>query len=137
MTEEYIRVIRDILTDSDENWWSPWCVYILRSQTNPNLMYCGMTNNIYKRLRQHNGLIKGGGKYTSANRPWHLSAIIPADSHSDALKIEYWTKAKNYPAGTAIPRNDPVTRRKWLILSSLRISGLPDDAVEYFDSQFD
>ena len=47
-----------------------WVVYVLRSVTNSNLMYCGMTNNLRRRLRQHNGLIKGGGKYTSANRPW-------------------------------------------------------------------
>lgn len=63
--------------------------YVLRSVTNPNLMYCEMTNNLRRRLRQHNGCITGGGKYTSANRPWKLAALIPhLQDKSQALKVE-------------------------------------------------
>ena len=32
----------------------------------------GSTNNIERRLRQHNGDIVGGGKYTAKGRPWIL-----------------------------------------------------------------
>lgn len=34
--------------------------------------YVGSTNNIERRLRQHNGEIVGGGKYTAKGRPWVL-----------------------------------------------------------------
>lgn len=72
-----------------------YVVYVLRSQADPNLVYCGMTNNIRRRLRQHNGHIKGGGEYTSSNRPWHLAVLIridgdnTVDAKSLALQVEY------------------------------------------------
>ncbi|MBA5248580.1 MAG: GIY-YIG nuclease family protein, partial [Gammaproteobacteria bacterium] len=42
-----------------------WLVYLLEC-TN-NTLYCGVTNDIKKRLRQHNGEIVGGARYTRAN----------------------------------------------------------------------
>ena len=39
-----------------------WFCYLIR---NGNLTYNGSTNNLKRRLRQHNGEIKGGAKYTS------------------------------------------------------------------------
>ena len=32
---------------------------------NDNYSYVGITNNLSRRIRQHNTLIKGGAKYTS------------------------------------------------------------------------
>jgi structure-specific endonuclease subunit SLX1 len=70
-----------------------YVVYVLRSESEPNLMYCGCTNNIRRRLRQHNGCIKGGGKYTSMARPWKLAALIPnLKDKSQALRVEYWSE---------------------------------------------
>lgn len=148
MTEEYIVETCKPLGHLD------YVVYILRSQTNPNLVYCGMTNNIKRRLRQHNGHIKGGGQYTSENRPWHLAVLIPinggntADSKSLALQVEYWTKAKNYPqerqivAGTnyicpsvrEIPTSDPVEKRVWLLRETIRRHNCP--ILMWFDQEF-
>jgi len=126
-------------------------VYVLRSENNKNLMYCGYTNNVKRRLRQHNGLIKGGGKYTSANRPWNLACVIPTNTKSEALKVEYWLKAKNYPCKSFldtstdaitrsdIPCHDPVVKRVFLIRNSMlrhnltNILFLDDDLRNEYD----
>jgi hypothetical protein len=39
-------------------------------------LYCGVTNDLDKRLRQHNGDIVGGAKYTRANRPCVLASSV-------------------------------------------------------------
>lgn len=109
-------------------------VYVLRSVTKPNMMYVGYTTNIVRRLRQHNGIIKGGGKYTSANRPWRLAALVPVKSKSDALKLEYWAKAKNYSSQAGIPRNDPIERRIYLLERSMSKNNYTE--VIYFDPEF-
>ena len=52
-----------------------------------------MTNDLKRRLRQHNGEITGGGKYTARHRPWRMRAIHgPYATRSDALKAEYALK---------------------------------------------
>ena len=38
-------------------------VYLLQNTDN-NRTYIGITNNLERRIRQHNGIIKGGAKYT-------------------------------------------------------------------------
>lgn len=134
MSEIYIAEVCKPLEDLD------YVVYVLRSQVDPNLVYCGMTNNIKRRLRQHNGHIKGGGQYTSTNRPWQLAALVPIDggntpaAKSLALQVEYWTKAKNYPAGTEMPMNDPVEKRVWLLRETVRRHRCP--LLLWFDAQF-
>ena len=110
--EEYIRETCKTLNVE-------WVVYILRSWTKPNMMYVGCTNNIVRRLRQHNGLISGGAKYTRAYKPWCLAALVPVENQSDALSLEYWAKAKNYKSKAGIPRDDPVIRRLYLIHKSM------------------
>jgi len=54
---------------------SNYAVYLLRSQTTTRT-YVGCTNNIERRLRQHNGEIKGGAKYTKYGRPWELVCML-------------------------------------------------------------
>ena len=51
--------------------------------------YVGMTTDPKRRLRQHNGEIVGGGRYTSKHRPWRIKAIYgPYVDRSEALKAE-------------------------------------------------
>jgi len=50
-----------------------YCVYLIKSG---NYSYVGMTNNFFRRLRQHNGEIKGGAKYTSKRNDWYPVLII-------------------------------------------------------------
>lgn len=50
-----------------------YLVYLIKCD---NLSYVGMTNDIFKRLRQHNGEISGGAKYTSKRKGWYPVLII-------------------------------------------------------------
>ena len=75
-----------------------WWVYVLRSERprfNSKGMrlvgfhYVGSTTDPSRRLRQHNGEIKGGGKYTAQHRPWVPAALYgPYGSRSEAFKAE-------------------------------------------------
>ena len=51
--------------------------------------YVGLTVDVHRRLRQHQGEIKGGAKSTKKNRPWSLEAVYgPYLGRSDATKAE-------------------------------------------------
>jgi len=74
--------------------------YILQSGLN-NKIYIGYTNNFNRRLRQHNGEIKGGAKKTKFARPWYpICHIEGFEDASSALRFEYrlqrsWRRKKN------------------------------------------
>lgn len=75
-----------------------WFVYVLQSLQSrfnkkgrplPGFHYVGATTDVQRRLRQHNGELRGGGRYTSTLRPWRLRAIWgPYFGQSEALKAE-------------------------------------------------
>jgi predicted GIY-YIG superfamily endonuclease len=54
----------------------PWVVYVLQSKENDRFTYVGATVNVERRLRQHNGKLVGGAKYTRSHRPWSLRYIV-------------------------------------------------------------
>lgn len=65
---------------------SDWYVYVIRSSSGRT--YVGATTNPRRRLRQHNGEIKGGAKNTRGFR-WEMIRIIgPIPNQSKALKEE-------------------------------------------------
>lgn len=76
-----------------------WYCYILRS-INPffdNQTYNGSTNNLVRRLRQHNEQIGGGAKATSNKGPWEYYAVLTGFStHNEALSCEWKIK---HPTG--------------------------------------
>lgn len=75
------------VTESD----SPhWVVYLLRCADNS--LYCGITNNLDKRLRQHNGEIVGGAKYTKTRQPCSVVYVEEAINRSQASQREYQLK---------------------------------------------
>ena len=63
-----------------------WLIYILKCRDNS--LYCGITNNIEKRLKQHDGEIKGGAKYTRSHWPCKLVYKEKSESRSEALQRE-------------------------------------------------
>jgi predicted GIY-YIG superfamily endonuclease len=61
--------------------------YLLISE---NKTYIGITNNLLKRLDQHNGLIKGGAKSTRTSKNWIYHTIIGIfKNKSDVCKFEW------------------------------------------------
>lgn len=63
-----------------------WCVYVLRCAD--GTLYCGIAKNLLRRLRQHNGELVGGAKYTRSRRPVVLLASKTCDSQGDAMRAE-------------------------------------------------
>lgn len=65
-----------------------WDVYIIRCAD--DTLYTGITNNLQKRIRQHNA--GKGAKYTRGRGPVALVKSFKRFSKSDALKLEYKLK---------------------------------------------
>ena len=73
-----------------------WLVYIVRCADGS--LYCGITNNLTKRLERHN---KGtASKYTRSRRPVSLVAVREDLDKSQALKLEL--KIKKAPSAQKI-----------------------------------
>ncbi len=87
-----------------------WIVYLLACRNTH--FYCGITTNLEQRIKQHNGELPGGGKYTRANRPCRLVYQEYAADRSTASQREYEIKAMSH--------ND-----KLLLFKSHKIAPLP------------
>ncbi|KAI3681209.1 hypothetical protein L6452_35994 [Arctium lappa] len=71
-----------------------WSVYLILSTNPPFKTYVGVTTNFSRRLRQHNGELKGGAKASQAGRPWICACIIRGfTSKSEACKFEFRWKS--------------------------------------------
>lgn len=67
-----------------------YLVYLLQNTVN-GYTYVGMTNNLARRIKQHNGLLVGGAKYTSRNKgsgEWIPYGTINGLSKIQAFSIE-------------------------------------------------
>ena len=69
-----------------DGWW----VYLVRCSD--QTLYSGVTVDLTRRVRQHNGELVGGARYTRGRRPvelvWHKSVT----SRSEAQKLEAQTR---------------------------------------------
>ena len=71
-----------------------WCVYVLLS-CDGRRTYVGITNDLPRRLSQHNGEVPGGAKSTRAGRPWSVGRSHgPFTSRGDALRLEATIKRR-------------------------------------------
>jgi predicted GIY-YIG superfamily endonuclease len=84
-----------------------YIVYVLVNTTN-NKTYVGITNNPVRRIRQHNGELVGGAKYTKMNKDdgeWVFHGYIKNLEKKMALSIEKRIKIKSKRlSGTPIER---------------------------------
>lgn len=72
-----------------------YCCYILIHCPGGHRTYCGSTNNLQRRLRQHNGELKGGARYTTrfGKQCWKLLASVSGFcGRSQALSFEWAMK---------------------------------------------
>ena len=65
-----------------------WYIYLLKCSD--DTLYCGITNNLEKRLETHNK--KKGAKYTMTRTPVEIFYYEKVDTKSEALKREYQIK---------------------------------------------
>ncbi len=80
-----------------------WQVYILRCAD--NTLYTGVAKDLEKRLRQHNGELVGGPKYTSGRRPVSLLWWEAAENRSAAQQREAAIKKLGRVEKLAIAHN--------------------------------
>ncbi len=69
-----------------------WFVYVLVSIWGART-YVGVSNDVRRRLDQHNGRLSGGAKSTRQGRPWRLGCTYgPFETQGDALRWEHQLK---------------------------------------------
>jgi putative endonuclease len=65
-------------------------VYLLRSLSDPRQRYVGLTEDLERRLREHN---KGRSPHTSKYRPWGIQVVIRFDDDKKAAVFERYLKS--------------------------------------------
>ena len=73
-----------------------WYCYILKNDSGKS--YNGSTNNMIRRLRQHNGELKGGAKFTRMHKKsdWKVYFLMTGFcDHSNCLQAEWKIKYPN------------------------------------------
>lgn len=79
-----------------------WHVYLLRCADGS--LYTGVATDLARRLRQHNGELTGGARYTQGRRPVELVWSETCDSRADAQVREAQIKK--------LPRRDKLALAK-------------------------
>lgn len=81
--------------------------------------YAGCTNNLVRRMRQHDGELKGGAKATRGGGPWRLLFVVRGfgDDQRAALRLEWRLKQhRNWQRKLTAP---PLVRRQLLLERAL------------------
>ena len=55
-------------------------------------MYTGITTDVQRRLKEHQGKLSGGAKYTKGRMPTKVEVVWQSDNRSLASKLEYRIK---------------------------------------------
>jgi predicted GIY-YIG superfamily endonuclease len=99
-----------ILTNSEPNVQTKdYIVYLLHNTVN-RFVYIGSTNNRIRRLRQHNGELVGGARYTHANKgpgEWRFYGYVENLEKRVALSIEKRIQIR----ARKMKARDPLQRR--------------------------
>jgi putative endonuclease len=63
-----------------------WQVYLVECAD--KTLYCGVSADLDRRLRQHAGRIAGGARYTRGRGPVRLVAAVSRPDRTSALRLE-------------------------------------------------
>ena len=86
-----------------------YCCYVLRSRDGRRT-YAGSTCDLARRLRQHNGDLRGGARATRAHRPWAVCwGVRGVPDQRSALRFEW--RLKQHRGGHANLRGPALQRR--------------------------
>ena len=69
-----------------------WWVYVLVNDQGRT--YVGASVDPQRRVRQHNGQLAGGGRYTARHRPWQLAKVYGPFEKRRALRVERLVKKR-------------------------------------------
>ncbi len=104
---------------------SKFLCYVLCSPLS-NRTYVGITNNLHRRLRQHNGEILGGAKATRGKGPWNVAMTIHGfQDKVQVMQFEWAVKHSRSKKGrTGAERRlsqivDVTNRERWTSKSPL------------------
>lgn len=92
---------------------SNWSLYLLENSDNKRT-YLGVSNDVEKRIKKHNGILSGGAKYTASNKgdgEWILKTLVPNLTKSESLSFERIIKNKRRQG----KGKTPLERRNYLI----------------------
>ena len=113
LAEHFFKMI-----ELERKMLSPYVCYVINQSCGART-YCGATNNLVRRLRQHNGEICGGARYTTRNGSgWTVYFVIGGFlTRRECLRFEYRMKHIRTPRGlTPRERRDHALRtllRAW------------------------
>ncbi|MAF50085.1 MAG: excinuclease ABC subunit C [Rhodospirillaceae bacterium] len=65
-------------------------VYLLRSESQPDQTYVGMTSDLKARIDKHNS---GGSPHTSKFKPWRLVTYVSFSNEEKARDFEVYLKS--------------------------------------------
>ena len=89
-----------------------WVLYMIRT-ADRRRSYVGVTVNLQRRLRQHNGIIKGGAKATRGRGPWLLVFTVGLLPKRPALQLEWaMHHTRRLKGAPQNPRRVEPTRRR-------------------------
>ena len=103
-----------------------WKCYLLATLNGTEKTYVGVTPDLDRRLRQHNGLISGGARATSGRQWERICHVRGFPDHRAALQFEWrWKQVSRGLHGT------PLTRRLQALQILLGFDKSTTAAVEY------
>lgn len=108
-----------------------YIVYLLINTIN-NYTYIGITNNSEKRLRQHNGIIKGGAKYTHSFKglgKWEYYLHVVNLTKSESLSLERKIKNKRKKSYG----RTPLDKRLNVLIPTVK--DFPESKIIFFDKK--